>query len=230
MLEEMKERVCAANLALVSHGLVTLTWGNASAIDREKGLIVIKPSGVAYGKMSPADMVVVDLDGNVAEGRYRPSSDTPTHLVLYKAFPTIGGVVHTHSTHATAWAQAARAIPNLGTTHADTFHTEVPLTDEIPDDRIRAAYEEATGDTIVGTFRRLKIDPDETPAALAVHHGPFTWGRTVEKAVENAVVLEEVAKMAAVTVALNPSVQMNPALVEKHYSRKHGPNAYYGQR
>ena len=230
MLEEMKERVCAANLALVSHGLVTLTWGNASAIDREKGLIVIKPSGVAYGKMSPADMVVVDLDGNVAEGRYWPSSDTPTHLVLYRAFPTIGGVVHTHSTHATAWAQAARAIPNLGTTHADTFHTEVPLTDEIPDDRIRAAYEEATGDTIVDTFRRLKIDPGETPAALAVHHGPFTWGRTVEKAVENAVVLEEVAKMAAVTVALNPSAQMNPALVEKHYSRKHGPNAYYGQR
>ena len=230
MLEEMKERVCAANLALVSHGLVTLTWGNASEIDREKGLVVIKPSGVAYGSMSPADMVVVDLDGNVVEGRYRPSSDTPTHLVLYKAFPSVGGIVHTHSTHATAWAQAARAIPNLGTTHADTFHTEVPLTDEIPDGCIRAAYEEATGETIVETFRRLKIDPDETPAALAVHHGPFTWGRTAAKAVENAVVLEEVAKMAAITFALNPSVQMNPALVEKHYSRKHGPNAYYGQR
>ena len=230
MLEELKEKVCAANLALVRHGLVTLTWGNASAIDREKGLVVIKPSGVAYGSMKPGDMVVVDLDGHVVEGRYRPSSDTPTHLVLYKAFSSLGGVVHTHSTHATAWAQAARAIPNLGTTHADTFHTEVPLTDEIPDDRIRAAYEEATGDTIVETFRRLKIDPDETPAVLAVHHGPFTWGRTVEKAVENAVVLEEVAKMAAITAALNPAAQMNPALVEKHYSRKHGPNAYYGQR
>ena len=230
MLEELKEKVCAANLALVRHGLVTLTWGNASAIDREKGLVVIKPSGVAYGSMKSGDMVVVDLDGNVVEGRYRPSSDTPTHLVLYKAFLSVGGVVHTHSTHATAWAQAARALPNLGTTHADTFHTDVPLTDEIPDDRIRAAYEEATGDTIVETFRRLKIDPDETPAALAVHHGPFTWGRTVEKAVENAVVLEEVAKMAAITAALNPAARMNPALVEKHYSRKHGPNAYYGQR
>ena len=230
MLEELKARVCTANLALVRHGLVTLTWGNASAIDREKGLVVIKPSGVAYDTMKPADMVVVDLGGDVVEGRYRPSSDTPTHLVLYKAFPSVGGIVHTHSAHATAWAQAARAIPNLGTTHADTFHTDVPLTDEIPDDRIRAAYEEATGDTIVETFHRLRIDPDETPAALAVHHGPFTWGRTVEKAVENAVVLEEVAKMAAITVALNPVVQMNPALVEKHYSRKHGPNAYYGQR
>ena len=230
MLEELTEKVCAANLALVRHGLVTLTWGNASAIDREKGMLVIKPSGVAYDAMSPSDMVVVDLDGNVVEGQYRPSSDTPTHLVLYKAFQSVGGVVHTHSTHATAWAQAARAIPNLGTTHADTFHTDVPLTDEIPGDRIRAAYEEATGDTIVGTFRRLGIDPDETPAALAVHHGPFTWGRTAEKAVENAVVLEEVAKIAALTVALNPAAQMNPALVEKHYSRKHGPNAYYGQR
>ncbi len=230
MLEELKEKVCAANLALVRHGLVTLTWGNASAIDRDKGLSVIKPSGVAYDTMSPDDMVVVDLDGKVVEGRYRPSSDTPTHLVLYKAFPTIGGVVHTHSPHATGWAQAGRPIPNLGTTHADTFHTDVPLTDEIPNDRIRTAYEEATGDTIVDTFRRLKTDPDETPAALAVHHGPFTWGRTVEKAVENAVVLEEVAKIAAITVALNPAAQMNPTLVEKHYSRKHGPNAYYGQR
>ena len=230
MLEELKEKVCAANLALVRHGLVTLTWGNASAIDRENGLVVIKPSGVSYDTMSPGDMVVVDLGGKVVEGRYRPSSDTPTHIVLYKAFPSVGGVVHTHSTHATGWAQAARPIPNLGTTHADTFHTEVPIADEIPDDRIRAAYEEATGDTIVETFRRMNINPDETPAALAVHHGPFTWGRTVEKAVENAIVLEEVAKMAAITVALNHAAQMNPALVEKHYSRKHGPNAYYGQR
>ena len=230
MLEELKEKVCAANLALVRHGLVTLTWGNASAIDRARGLVVIKPSGVSYEAMSSADMVVVDLGGKVVEGRYRPSSDTPTHLVLYKAFLSVGGIVHTHSTYATAWAQAARAIPNLGTTHADTFHTDVPLADEIPDDRIRSAYEEATGDTIVDTFRRLKIDPDETSAALAVHHGPFTWGRTVEKAVENAVVLEEVAKMAAITAALNPSARMNSVLVEKHYSRKHGPNAYYGQK
>ena len=230
MLEELKEAVFKANLALPKHGLVTFTWGNVSGIDREKNLVVIKPSGVPYDGMTPEDMVAVDLNGNVVEGRYRPSSDTPTHLVLYRAFPSVGGIVHTHSTYATAWAQAARAIPNLGTTHADTFHTDVPLADEISDDRIRAAYEEATGDTIVETFRRLKIDPEETPAALAVHHGPFTWGRTAEKAVENAVVLEEVAKMAAITVALNPSAQMNSALVEKHYSRKHGPNAYYGQR
>ena len=230
MLEELKERVCAANLALVRHGLVTLTWGNASAVDRKKGLVVIKPSGVSYGSMTPGDMVVVDLDGTVVEGACRPSSDTPTHLVLYRAFPTIGGIVHTHSTQATAWAQAERSIPNLGTTHADTFHTDIPLTEEIADDRIRAAYEEATGDTIVGTFRCRAIDPDETPAVLAIHHGPFTWGRTVEKAVENAVVLEEVAKMAAMTLSLNPDTQMNQALVEKHYSRKHGPNAYYGQQ
>ena len=230
MLGKLKEEVCEANLALVRHGLVVLTWGNASAIDRERGLVVIKPSGVSYDAMKPEDMVVVDLDGKVVEGRFRPSSDTATHLVLYKAFPTIGGVVHTHSAYATAWAQAARAIPNLGTTHADTFHTDVPVTDEIPDDRIRDAYEEATGDTIVETFRRLGIDPDETPAALAVHHGPFTWGRTVEKAVEHAVSLEAVAQMAATSLALNPTVRMNPALVEKHYARKHGPNAYYGQR
>lgn len=230
MLRKLKEIVCEANLALVRHGLVVLTWGNASAIDRTKGLVVIKPSGVAYEVMKPEDMVVVDLNGAVMEGQYRPSSDTATHLVLYKAFPMIGGIVHTHSTYATAWAQAARAIPNLGTTHADAFHTDVPVTGEIPDERIRNAYEEATGDTIVETFRRLGIDPDETPAALAVHHGPFTWGRTVGKAVEHAVSLEAIAQMAATSLALNPAVRMNPMLVEKHYSRKHGPNAYYGQK
>jgi len=230
MLEEMKERVCRANLALVRHGLVTLTWGNASAMDRARGLVVIKPSGVPYEAMAPGDMVVVDMEGAVVEGRYRPSSDTPTHLVLYREFPSVGGVVHTHSTYATAWAQAARAIPNIGTTHADTFHTDVPIADEIPDDRIRAAYEEATGCAMVETLRRMGIDPEETPAALSIHHGPFAWGPTVEKAVENAVALEAVAKMASVSLAINPAVRMNPALVEKHYSRKHGPNAYYGQR
>ena len=229
MLEDLKERVCAANLALARERLAVLTWGNASEIDRERGLVVIKPSGVPYDGMKPSDMVVVDLDGAVVEGRFRPSSDTPTHLVLYKAFPSVGGVVHTHSANATAWAQAARPIPNLGTTHADAFHTDVPVTDEIPDDRIRDAYEEATGDSIVAAFRRLGIDPDETPAALAVHHGPFTWGRTVEKAVEHAVTLEAVAEMAAYTLTLNPEAQMNPAMTEKHYSRKHGPAAYYGQ-
>jgi len=230
MLEELKERVCAANLALVKHGLVVLTWGNASAIDRERGLVVIKPSGVSYDTMRPEDMVVVDLEGRVVEGRFRPSSDTPTHIVLYKAFPSVGGVVHTHSTCATAWAQAARSIPNLGTTHADVFHTDVPVTAEIPDARIRDAYEEATGDSIVEAFRRLGVSPEETPAALAVHHGPFTWGPAVEKAVENAVTLEAVAEMAERALALNPDARMNPAMTEKHYSRKHGPAAYYGQR
>ena len=229
MLEELKERVCTANLSLVRHGLVVLTWGNASAIDRERGLVVIKPSGVSYDAMKPEDMVVVDLEGRVVEGRFRPSSDTPTHLALYKAFTSVGGVVHTHSFHATAWAQAARPIPNLGTTHADVFHTDVPVTDEIPDDRIRDAYEESTGISIIEAFRRLGIDPGETPAALAVHHGPFAWGRTVEKAVENAVTLESVAEMAERTLTLNPVARMNPAMTEKHYSRKHGPSAYYGQ-
>ena len=229
MLEELKERVCAANLALVRHGLVVLTWGNASMIDRGRGLVAIKPSGLSYDGMRPEDMVVVDLNGAVVEGSRRPSSDTPTHLAIYKAFPSVGGVVHTHSTHATAWAQAARSIPLLGTTHADVFHTDVPVTDEIPDERIRNAYEEATGESIVAAFQRLGVHPDETPAALAVHHGPFTWGPTVEKAVENAVTLEVVAEMAAHTLALNAGAHMNPTMTEKHFSRKHGPSAYYGQ-
>lgn len=229
MLEDLKEEVCAANLALVRHGLVTLTWGNASAIDRKRGLVVIKPSGVPYDTMRAADMVVVDFHGSVVEGKYRPSSDTPTHLVLYRDFPSIGGIVHTHSLHATAWAQAGLPIPNLGTTHADTFHTDIPVTEDIPDDFIKDAYEVATADSIVEAFFHLGLTPDETPAALAIHHGPFTWGATVAKAVEHAVVLESVAQMAEITLALNPRAQMNPTLVEKHYSRKHGPGAYYGQ-
>ena len=230
MLEETKERVCAANLALAREGLAILTWGNASEIDRERGLVVIKPSGVPYDGMKPSDMVVVDLDGKVVEGNYRPSSDTPTHLVLYKAFPSIGGVVHTHSAHATAWAQAGRSIPNIGTTHADTFHDDVPVTGKIPSDRIRDAYEEATGDAVVETIHRLGIDPVATPGALVAHHGPFTWGRDAADAVEHAVILEEVAKIALLSVALNPAIQMNRDLIEKHYSRKHGPKAYYGQK
>ena len=229
MLEELKEKVCAANLDLVRHGLVILTWGNASAIDRERGLVAIKPSGVPYGRMKPADMVVVDLDGNRVEGDLNPSSDLPTHLALYRAFPSVGGVVHTHSTYATAWAQACRAIPNIGTTHADHFHAAVPVTGEIPDERIRADYEAATGEAIVRTFAERGVDPDANPAVLVAHHGPFTWGRDAAKAVENAVVLEEIAKMASISFALNPSLAMNPALVEKHYSRKHGLHAYYGQ-
>ena len=230
MLEEIKERVCAANLALAREGLAILTWGNASEIDRERGLVVIKPSGVPYDGMKPSDMVVVDLDGKVVEGNYRPSSDTPTHLVLYKAFPSIGGVVHTHSVHATAWAQAGRSIPNIGTTHADTFHDDVPVTGEIPSYRISEAYEEATGDAVVETIHRLGIDPVDTPGALVAHHGPFTWGRDAADAVEHAAILEEVAKIALLSVALNPAIQMNRDLIEKHYSRKHGPKAYYGQK
>lgn len=230
MLEELKEKVCAANLDLVRHGLVILTWGNVSAIDRAQGLVVIKPSGVAYATMKPEDMVVVDLAGKVVAGTLRPSSDLPTHLRLYQAFPSVGGVVHTHSTYATAWAQAARAIPNIGTTHADYFHAAVPVTGEIPPDRIVSDYEAATGDVIVETFVQGGIDPVANPAALVAHHGPFTWGADAAKAVENAIVLEEVAKMASISFALNPALAMNPGLIEKHYTRKHGPNAYYGQR
>ena len=229
MLEELKKQVCEANLDLVRRGLVILTWGNASAIDREKGLVVIKPSGVSYATMKPADMVVVDLDGQVVEGGLRPSSDLPTHLKVYRAFPSVGGVVHTHSTYATAWAQACRPIPNIGTTHADHFHAAVPVTGEIPDERIASDYEAATGDVIVETFRAGDIDPEANAAVLVAHHGSFTWGKDAAQAVENAVVLEEVAKMASISFALNPSLAMNPALVEKHYSRKHGPKAYYGQ-
>lgn len=229
MLEQLKEVVCAANLDLVKHGLVVLTWGNASALDRETGLVVIKPSGVPYEHMKPGDMTVVDLQGNVVEGAYRPSSDLKTHLALYRAFPCAGGVVHTHSIHATAWAQACRPIPNIGTTHADNFHGAVPVTGEIASERIRTDYEAATGDVIVAKFREDGIDPEATPGALVAHHGPFTWGASVGKAVENAVVLEMVAQIASISYALNPSLSMNPDLIEKHYSRKHGPNAYYGQ-
>lgn len=229
MVEDLKEQVCRANLDLVRHGLVILTWGNASAIDREKGLVVIKPSGVDYATMKPSDMVVVDLAGVIVEGRLRSSSDLPTHLKLYAAFPGVGGVVHTHSTYATAWAQACRCIPNIGTTHADHFHLDVPVTGEILPERIESDYESATGDVIVSTFHEQEIDPMANAAVLVAHHGPFTWGKSVAQAVENAVVLEEVAKMASVAFSVNPSPKMNPALVEKHYSRKHGPKAYYGQ-
>jgi len=229
VLEELKSEVCAANLALKREGLVILTWGNVSAIDRSSGLVVIKPSGVPYDRMSPDDMVVVDLAGKPVEGSLRPSSDLPTHLALYRAFPAVGGVVHTHSTHATAWAQACRPIPNLGTTHADHFHGAVPVTGELTTARIADAYEAATGDLIVETFAKGGVDPVANPAALVAHHGPFVWGPDAAKAVENAVALEEIARMATLTLAINPSSAMNPDLIEKHYSRKHGPKAYYGQ-
>lgn len=227
MLEQLKKEVLEANLDLVRNNLVILTWGNVSAIDRKSGLVVIKPSGVSYDEMTAEDMVVVDLDGNVVEGDLRPSSDTPTHCAIYRLFPETGGVVHTHSTYATAWSQAGRPIPNIGTTHADSFHHDVPCTDEMTSEQIDKAYEAYTGDVIADCFR--DIDPMHTPAVLVKHHGPFTWGKDAKAAVQNAVILEEVAKMASISVALNPSIVMNQDLVEKHFSRKHGKNAYYGQ-
>ena len=228
MLEELKEKVCRANLDLVRHGLVIFTWGNVSAIDRQSGLVVIKPSGVSYDSMKASDMVVVDMDGKVVEGDLNPSSDTPTHLVLYKAFPEIGGVVHTHSTYATAWAQAGIDIPNIGTTHADYFHDAVPCTADMSRAQVEGEYELETGNVIVERFKGL--NPVHTPGVLVKNHGPFTWGKDAFEAVHNAVVLEQVAKMAFISFSVNPSLTMNPLLVEKHFSRKHGPNAYYGQK
>lgn len=228
MLEQLKEKVCKANLDLVKHGLVIFTWGNVSAIDRDSGLVVIKPSGVSYDNMKPSDMVVVDLDGNVVEGDLRPSSDTPTHLVLYKAFREIGGVVHTHSTYATAWAQAGKDIPNIGTTHADYFHDAIPCTADMTKEEVQGAYELETGNVIVKRFEG--INPVHTPGVLVKNHGPFSWGKDADEAVHNAVVMEQIAKMAFIAFSVNPELTMNPLLVEKHFSRKHGPDAYYGQK
>lgn len=227
MLEELKDKVCRANLDLVRHGLVLFTWGNVSAIDRESGLVVIKPSGVSYDDMKPEDMVVVDLDGKVVEGRLNPSSDTPTHVVLYKAFPQAGGVVHTHSTYATSWAQAGLDIPNIGTTHADYFHDAVPCTPDMTESEVKGEYELETGNVIVRRFEGL--NPVHTPGVLVKNHGPFTWGKDADEAVYNAVVLEQVAKLASISFGINPALTMNPLLIEKHFSRKHGPGAYYGQ-
>lgn len=230
MLEELKEKVSQANLDLVKHNLVIFTWGNVSAIDREKGLVVIKPSGVSYDTMKASDMVVVDLhSGKVVEGDLNPSSDTPTHLVLYRAFPEIGGVVHTHSTYATAWAQAGRDIPNIGTTHADYFHDDIPCTADMTADQM-AEYEYHTGVVIVNRISSGNINPVHTPGVLVKNHGPFSWGKDADQAVYNAVVMEQVAKMAFISLSVNPDTTMNPLLVEKHFSRKHGPNAYYGQK
>ena len=230
MLEELKEKVFQANLDLVKHNLVIFTWGNVSAIDREKGLVVIKPSGVSYDTMKASDMVVVDLhSGKVMEGDLNPSSDTPTHLVLYRAFPEIGGVVHTHSTYATAWAQAGRDIPNIGTTHADYFHDDIPCTADMTADQM-AEYEYHTGVVIVNRISSGNINPVHTPGVLVKNHGPFSWGKDADQAVYNAVVMEQVAKMAFISLSVNPDTTMNPLLVEKHFSRKHGPNAYYGQK
>lgn len=229
MCEELKERVFKANLELVRQGLVIYTWGNVSGIDRDKGVVVIKPSGVSYDDMKADDMVVVSLEtGLVLEGSLNPSSDTPTHLALYRAFPNIGGVVHTHSTYATAWAQAGMSIPNIGTTHADYFHKDIPCTDDMTSAQIQGDYELETGNAIVSRFEG--INPDHTPGVLVRNHGPFTWGVGPEDAVYNAKVLEQCAHMAFLSFSLNPDTVMNPDLVEKHYSRKHGPGAYYGQK
>lgn len=229
MLESLKQRVYEENLKLKQNGLVVLTWGNVSAIDRNSGLIVIKPSGVSYETMKAEDMVVVDLDGNVVEGKYRPSSDTPTHLWLYKAFSDIGGVVHTHSTYATSFAQAGKDVTPYGTTHADAFYGAVPCTRELSKEEIESEYELNTGKVISETF--TTIDYNAIPAVVVKNHGPFTWGKTCEKAVENAITLEEVAKMAINTLLIDKGVKpVSKNLLDKHYYRKHGKNAYYGQK
>lgn len=230
MLEKLKEEVYGANMLLPEYKLVTFTWGNVSGIDRERGLFVIKPSGVDYEKLTPEDMVVVDLDGNKVEGKYNPSSDTPTHAVLYNRFAQIGGIVHTHSSWATSWAQAGRAIPCYGTTHADYIYGDVPCVRNLTKEEIDEAYEKNTGILIADEFEHGKRDYIATPAVLCKNHGPFTWGGSVDDAVHNAVVLEEVAKMAACCEMLNPDNQPAPQeLQDKHYNRKHGENAYYGQ-
>ena len=230
MFEQLKQQVLEANLLLPKHGLITFTWGNVSGIDREKGLVVIKPSGVEYDDMCADDMVVVDLEGNVVEGHYKPSSDTPTHLALYKAFPTLGGVVHTHSRWATSFAQAGRGVPAMGTTQGDYFYGEIPCTRKMTPEEIAGQYELETGNVIIETFKERGIDPAQVPAVLVYSHGPFTWGTDPFNAVHNAVVLEEVAFMDFHAMALNPSLPpMQQELLDKHYLRKHGPGAYYGQ-
>ena len=231
MLEELKKKVYEANILLPKYGLVTFTWGNVSAIDRESGLFVIKPSGVDYETMTPDDMVVMDLNGNKVEGKLNPSSDTPTHVEIYKAFKEVGGVVHTHSSYATSWAQAGRSIPCYGTTHADYFYGEIPCVRCLTKDEIESAYEENTGHLIVNEFNRMEKDPVAVPAVLCKNHGVFTWGKDAHEAVHNAVVTEEVAKMAYRCEVINPDVKPAPQeLQDKHYYRKHGANAYYGQR
>ncbi len=230
MLESLKEEVCRANLELPRRGVVLYTWGNVSGIDREKGLVVIKPSGVSYDDMAPSDMVVVDLAGRVVEGHLRPSSDTPTHLYLYRAFPQIGGVVHTHSTHAVVFAQAGQDIPALGTTHADYFYGPVPVSRALTEDEVKEAYEENTGKVIAETFAQRQLDPAAVPGILVRNHGPFTWGKTPAEAVYHSVVLEEIAEMAWKTLLLNPAASLDAFVLEKHYQRKHGPYAYYGQK
>ncbi len=226
-LEKLKEEVFKANLELVKHELVIFTWGNVSGIDRESGLVVIKPSGVEYDVMKASDMVVVDLEGNVVEGNLKPSSDTATHLELYKAFPEIGGVVHTHSTFATGWAQSGCDIPILGTTQADYFYGDIPCTRDMTPEEIETAYEKETGTVIIDTFKDK--NPMHVPGVIVKNHAPFSWGKDAHDAVHNSVVIEQVAKMNFIALQVNPQAAMNSHLTEKHFNRKHGANAYYGQ-
>jgi L-ribulose-5-phosphate 4-epimerase len=230
-LSELREQVCEANLELVRAGLVTLSFGNASGVDRDEGAMVIKPSGVAYARLQPSEMVVVDLaDGTIREGTYRPSSDTPTHLAMYRRYPSLGGVVHTHSSFASSWAQAGRSIPCLGTTHADHFHGPVPVTRALSADEIEGDYERETGSVIIETLEGLGLEPLEMPAVLVRSHGPFTWGAGPAEAVANAIALEAVAAMAHRTMSLDAAVEpISALLLERHFGRKHGPAAYYGQ-
>ena len=230
MFTELKKRVFEANLDLVKHGLVIFTWGNASEIDRDKGILAIKPSGLAYNNMTWQDMVLVDLDGKVVDSKWKPSSDTPTHLVLYHDFKEIGGVVHTHSEWATSWAQMGIPIPALGTTHADYFYGEIPCTRKLTKEEVNGQYELETGHVIVETFRNKNIDPSAVPVALIDGHGPFSWGKSANDAVHNAVVLEQVAKMAHHAITMNKVTGIDQYLLDKHYLRKHGKNAYYGQK
>lgn len=230
MLEELKKKVLNANLQLVKNKLVLFTWGNVSEIDRASGLIVIKPSGVEYDDMTADDMVVVDLEGKVVEGHYRPSSDTPTHIEFYKAFPNIGGVTHTHSTYATAWAQAGRSIPFYGTTHADYFYGDIPCARSLTREEIEGEYEKNTGLAIIEKFKQDNLDPAAVPGVLIKSHGVFSFGKDGDNSVYNATVIEEVAKMATITEQVNPQVtRADQFMMDKHYNRKHGKNAYYGQ-
>ncbi len=228
MLEKLKKEVLAANLELPEKGLITYTWGNVSGIDREKGLVVIKPSGVSYDAMTVANLVVVDLDGNIVEGKMKPSSDTATHLVLYREFEKIGAVVHTHSSWATIWAQIGKAIPACGTTHADYFYGSIPCTRKMSKEEISRNYEEETGNVIVETF--IGNNPNYCPAVIVNDHGPFSWGKSAAEAVHNAVVLEEISKMAYYTELMSLNNVIDPSLMNKHFLRKHGKSAYYGQK
>ncbi len=231
MFKKLKEKCCRANIELPRLGLVIYTFGNVSVIDRKLGVFAIKPSGVDYAKMKPEDMVIVNLEGKVVDGNLRPSTDVNTHLVLYREFPHIGGIVHTHSTYAVAWAQAQRAVPIYGTTHADHLACDIPCTEPVPDDRVEADYEIETGRCIVEYFRANKLNPNDVQMVLAAGHGPFAWGVNEEKALYNARILEELCRIALLTERINPQVQrLKESLIAKHYNRKHGKNAYYGQK